>query len=77
MILRENLLLVGAGLAVGVLLAAFAGHAIEARLFVVSPTDPGTFAGAAAVMIVAALAAVLVPARRATRVDPAVTLRHE
>jgi predicted permease len=77
MIVRENLAIVGAGIAVGVVLAMLAARAITTRLFGVSPTDPGAFAGAAAVMVVAALAAVTVPATRATRVDPAVTLRHE
>jgi predicted permease len=77
MIVRENLVIVGAGIAGGVVLAMLAARAITARLFGVSPTDPSTFVGAAAVMVVAALAAVMVPATRATRVDPAVTLRHE
>jgi macrolide transport system ATP-binding/permease protein len=77
MIVRENLVIVGAGIALGVVLAVFAARAITARLFGVSPIDASTFAGAAAVMVVAALAAVMVPATRATRVDPAITLRHE
>jgi putative ABC transport system permease protein len=42
MILRENLLIVGAGIAVGVVLAMFAWRTITARLFGVSPTDPAT-----------------------------------
>jgi predicted permease len=77
MIARENLMVVGAGIAVGVVLAMFAARAITARLFAVSPTDPSTFIGAAAVMLVTALVALIVPATRATRVDPAVSLRHE
>lgn len=77
MFVRENLVIVGTGIALGAVLAMFAARAIAARLFGVSPSDPGTFAGAVTAMVVAALAAVLVPAMRATRVDPAVTLRHE
>jgi predicted permease len=77
LILRENLVIVGAGMALGLVLAMLAGQAITARLFGVSPTDAGTFAGAAAVIVVTAVAAVMVPTTRATRVDPAVTLRHE
>jgi ABC-type antimicrobial peptide transport system permease subunit len=46
-------------------------------LFMTTPRDMGAFAAAAALMLVAALVAALVPARRAARVDPIVALRHE
>src|SRR5256885_13472081 len=52
MIVNENLVVVGAGIALGIVLAMFAARAITSRLFGVSPTDPGTFAGAVAVMVV-------------------------
>jgi len=46
-------------------------------LFGISPTDTATFAGAAALLTIVAAAASLVPALRASRVDPLVALRDE
>jgi len=46
-------------------------------LYEVSPVDPGSFLLASVVLMAAALTAAYLPARRAARVDPAVTLRHE
>jgi ABC-type lipoprotein release transport system permease subunit len=50
---------------------------MKALLFHISATDPATFTGVASLFIVVALTASYVPARRASRVDPMVTLRHE
>jgi putative ABC transport system permease protein len=50
---------------------------ISSLLYAVSPTDPGTFVGAAALLSFSTLVASYIPARRATRVDPSVTLRYE
>jgi ABC-type lipoprotein release transport system permease subunit len=49
---------------------------VSAMFFNVSPQDPVAFAGAAAILLVAATAAVLVPTRRAASVDPALVLRQ-
>ena len=46
-------------------------------MFGVSPTDPTTYVGVAAMIVVIALIACLVPARRAMRVDPLVAIRNE
>ena len=69
--------LIFAGLGAGVVAAGFAARAVSSRLFGVSPTDITTFAFAIAVMLLTGLVALLLPARRATLVDPAKTLRYE
>jgi putative ABC transport system permease protein len=65
------------GLSVGFLGAAVLVRAARATLFEVSPNDPLVFAVVAGVLAAAALVACLVPAFRATRVDPLVALRNE
>jgi ABC-type antimicrobial peptide transport system permease subunit len=65
------------GLGVGLLGAGAVTNALAAVLFEVAPLDPTTFIATAVVLLVAALAAGYLPARRAARVDPVVTLRSE
>ena len=70
LVLREGAVMIALGL-----LAGFAGiiamrRAIESQLHAVSPVDPGVLAIAIFLMVAAAVAACLIPARRATRLDP-------
>jgi putative ABC transport system permease protein len=69
--------LVAVGLLGGVAAAAVASRLLRAALVDVSPLDPMAFAGAALVVAAVAIAAAVVPARRAARVDPASLLRQE
>lgn len=77
MVLRESLVLSVIGLAVGVPLALVGTRMLASMLFGLAPGDPATLAGAATALLVLALAAGFVPARRASRVDPLVALRAE
>jgi ABC-type antimicrobial peptide transport system permease subunit len=65
------------GLAAGTLAALALARLLGAQLYEVSPTDPVVFGGVAVMLIVVALLASSVPARRAARVDPAIALRSE
>jgi predicted permease len=76
MILRESIGLVAAGLAVGGALAYFGSRLVATRLYGVSTQDPVTLTAATATLLVVALAAAYVPARRASRVDPMAALHH-
>lgn len=69
--------LLGWGLAVGIVAAAALGRVVSAMLFSVSPGDITVFASAAFTMALVAVAATTVPALRAMRVDPAITLRDD
>ena len=75
--LGETVALATAGVGVGLAGASLTTRLIRALLFRVEPTDPLTFAGIGVVLVATALVASLVPARRATRVDPMVALRYE
>ena len=77
MVLRETLVLVIAGVALGVPAALASTHLLRSLLFGLTPTDPVTIGAMSVLMLgIAALAGYL-PARRAARVDPMVALRHE
>jgi len=67
----------GLGIALGVAGSLAVTRFLRALLFGIEPTDPATLAGVALLLAVATLAACLIPARRAGRVDPAVALRAE
>jgi ABC-type lipoprotein release transport system permease subunit len=77
MIIRRTLVLGGLGVALGTLGALWAARLLATFLFEIEPTDPATFGAVALMILLAALAAGFIPARRATRVDPLVALRHE
>jgi len=77
MVLREGLTLAGAGIAVGLVAALGLTKLLASLLFGVTSSDPLTFILSIAVLIVAALAAAFIPARRATQVDPMEALRYE
>jgi predicted permease len=76
-VLREVGVLAAIGLAVAVPTAIATSRLVESFLFGMKPNDPPTLALAAGVLLAAALAAGYGPARRASRVDPMVALRHE
>ena len=77
MILGQGVKLLAVGVGIG-LLAAFGMSRLLASLVVgISPTDPLTFTAMPALLIAVALVANLIPARRATRMDPAATLRAD
>jgi ABC-type antimicrobial peptide transport system permease subunit len=77
LVLRQALVLVGAGLLVGLPAAIAMARLLRGFLFGLSPMDPATLAGAALVMLAVATAAAYLPARRASRVDPMAALRCE
>jgi ABC-type antimicrobial peptide transport system permease subunit len=65
------------GVIFGAVAALLLARSIRTMLFQVSPNDPATYIAVALCLTAVALAASYVPARRATRVDPIVALRHE
>jgi putative ABC transport system permease protein len=74
---RHGLVPTVVGLVIGAPLALGAGYVVRRQLFGVQPTDPITLGGVAVLMLGVTAAASLVPAMRAAKIDPAVTLRHE
>jgi putative ABC transport system permease protein len=77
MVVNQGLRLALCGVALGLITALALTHLLKTLLFTVSATDPLTFAGTALLMLFIALLAALVPARRATRIDPMAALRCE
>ncbi len=77
LVLGQGMILVAAGLALGLGVAVLAGRRIAPLLYGVSPTDVETFAVTSAVLAAVALVATLIPARRASSVDPVSVLRRE
>ena len=77
MILRQGMGLAAMGCAIGLGLAYVLGGVMSSMLFGVEATDPMTFLSVPVVLVAVALLASLIPARRATKVDPMVALRYE
>jgi putative ABC transport system permease protein len=77
LVLRQGLLLVIIGVSLGLAISIVATRVLRAALYGVSPTDPLAFAAITLLLGIVALLACYLPARRATKVDPMVALRHE
>ncbi|MGD8320276.1 MAG: ABC transporter permease, partial [Gemmatimonadota bacterium] len=77
LILRQGMIQIAVGAALGLALAVLVSRALRLVLFQVSASDPSVFGLVAAVLVLTGFLASLVPARRATRVDPLVALRSE
>ena len=77
LILRTGLMLTASGLTLGLIGAAAATRVLRGILFGITPFDPLTFAAVALLFGLVAMLASYVPARRATRIDPLVALRHD
>lgn len=76
-VLREGLMLSGAGIAAGAVIAAVSSGVLRSLLYEVSATDPIVFAASALGLTAIALAGYLIPAARAARVEPVAALRSE
>jgi putative ABC transport system permease protein len=74
---RQGLVPVALGIVTGLAAAVAGARLLTARLFEVSPTDPAVYVFVTALLIVTAIAAMAVPARRAAAVDPLVALRDD
>jgi putative ABC transport system permease protein len=77
LILGQGMLLAGLGVAAGVAGALALTRFLESLLYEITPTDPTTFIGVAILVLLVAMAACYIPARRTMRVDPMVALKYE
>jgi putative ABC transport system permease protein len=77
MILAQGLGLVAWGTALGLLVCYWLSRLVSSHLYGVSAYDPATLSSVVVVLVVVALLAAYIPARRATKVDPLVALRYE
>jgi len=77
MVLRDGLLLIALGIAIGLPLALASARVTASLLYGVKPNDPATILAAVSVLSLAGLLAALVPARRAAAVEPIEALRHD
>jgi hypothetical protein len=77
LVLRDVLMMLVPGVAIGTAVALMVTGLTRNLLFGLTPTEPAVFVGAASILAAAALAAGWIPARRASSIDPLVALRHE
>jgi len=77
LVVSEGMKVALIGLCTGLLSALAVGKAVSSLVYGIAVYDPSTFSGVAVVLMVIALAACFLPARRAARVDPMVALRYE
>jgi putative ABC transport system permease protein len=77
LVLGDGIRLTTTGVVIGALLGAAAARAMSRLLFGIQSFDPAAFVIAVAILVVVALIASYIPARRASRVDPMVALRNE
>jgi putative ABC transport system permease protein len=77
MVMRQGLLPVALGFLVGGAVALASGNMLQSLVFGVATFDPLTFVSVGLVIMLVAVTACYLPARRATRVDPMVALRYE
>jgi putative ABC transport system permease protein len=77
LIMREGLLLATVGLGIGLVLTYFVGRTMKTMLYEVTAIDPLAVGAVSVTLLVAAMLACYIPARRATTVDPMVALREE
>ena len=76
LVMRRTALLVGGGIVLGAGASLWASRFVETLVYGFEPGDPGTLAGAAVLLAIVAAVAAAVPARRASRLDPASVLRE-
>jgi cell division protein FtsX len=77
LVMRESLLLVAAGTAIGVPVALAAQRLVASMLFGLRPNEPVTLVGGVGLLLLVAALAGYLPARRASRIDPMISLRYE
>jgi len=77
MVVRQGLVLVLAGLVTGLAIALGLARVVASLLYDVTPTEPATFVAVSGVLTATAFAACLIPALKASRIEPFIALRSE